>query len=196
MLTTIFNAQIAPGDKLNPAKWLTQLTKYYLGGEPIIQTTHNLLRILKQEPNMSIQDWHTTVRLNYENCDFPEAVDDQLQREIFVICLNDTYKRLRSDVISHDNFSTLTSAQILAKVQDFEDGLKTETAISQHHLKEAVNKISFVKPTNKHQLGNCTDSSSTPCRWCRRSPHASRNACPAKNDLARLWETGSLATCM
>lgn len=183
VLITTINAQIAPDDKLNQAaKWLTQLTKHYLGGEPIIQSTHNFLRILKQESSMSIQDWHTTVRLNYQKCDFPAAVDDRLQRDIFVIGLNDTYKRFRSDVISHDSFSTLTFAQIIAKARDFEDGLKTESAISQHHLEEAVNKISLVKPTNQHQPGNRTAASSTPCRWCGRSPHASRNACPTKND--------------
>ena len=99
-----------------------------------------------------------------------------------MIGLNDTYKHFRSDVISHDNFSTLTFAQIIAKARDFGDGLKTETAISQHYLEESVNKISFVKPTNKHQPGNRADTSSTPCRWCGHSPHTSRNACPAKND--------------
>ena len=130
VLTTTIDSQIAPDDKLNPAKWLAQLTKHYLGGEPIIQSTHNFLRILKQEPSMSIQDWHTTVRLNYQKCDFPAVVDDQLQRDIFVIGLNNTYKRFRSDVISHDNFTALTFAQIIAKARDFEDSLKTESAIS------------------------------------------------------------------
>ena len=115
MLTTTIDAQIPPDDKLNPAKWLTQLTKHYLQGVPIIQSTHNFLRILKQEPSMSIQDWHTTVRLNYQKCDFPAAVDDRLQRDIFVTGLNDTYKRFRSDVISHENFSTLTFPQIIGK---------------------------------------------------------------------------------
>ena len=123
----INNIIIPPEDKLNPAKWLTQLTKPYLGGEPIIQSTHNFLRILKQEPSMSIQHWHTTVRLTYQSCDFPAAVDDRLQCDIFVIGLNDTYKHFRSDVISHDNFSTLTFPQIIAKAQDFEDGPKTES---------------------------------------------------------------------
>ena len=44
VLTTTIDTQIPPDDKLNPAKWLTQLTKHYLGGEPIIQSTHNFLR--------------------------------------------------------------------------------------------------------------------------------------------------------
>ena len=179
VLTTTIDSQIAPDDKLNPAKWLAQLTKHYLGGKPIIQSTHNFLRILKQEPSMSIQDWHTTVRLNYQKCDFPAAVDDRLQRDIFVIGLNDTYKRSRSEVISHDNFTALTFPQIIAKARYFEDGLKTESAISQHH--EAVNKVLSGKQTNQHHPSNRTAASSTPCRWCGRSSIASRNACPAKN---------------
>ena len=51
---------------------------------------------------------------------------DKIQRDIFVIGLNDTYKRFRSDVISRETFATLTFAQVIAKAQDFEDGLKTE----------------------------------------------------------------------
>ena len=138
---------------------------------------------------MSIQDWHTTIRLNDQKCDFPAAVDDRLQRDIFVIGLNDTYKRFRSDVIRNDNFSTLTSGQIIAKARDFEDGLKTESVISQHHLAEAVNKISLVKPTNQHQPGNHAAASSTPSRWCGRSPHSSRSVCPAKNDTCHGCRT-------
>lgn len=63
VLTTTINAQIADKDKPQPAKWLTQLSQHYLGEEPIIQSTHNFLCILKQAPGMSIQDWHTLVRL-------------------------------------------------------------------------------------------------------------------------------------
>ena len=180
--TTTIDAQIPPDDKLNPAKWLTQLTKALSGRRAYNPKHTQLSPLLKQEPSMSIQDWHTTVRLNDQKCDFPAAVDDRLQRDIFVIGLNDTYKRFRSDVIRHDNFSALTFGQIIAKARDFEDGLKTESVISQHHLADAVNKISLVKPTNQHQPGNHAAASSTPCRWCGRSPHASCSVCPAKND--------------
>ncbi|PFX26788.1 Retrovirus-related Pol polyprotein [Stylophora pistillata] len=38
------------GDKGHPARWLSQLSEHYLGEEPIIQSTHNFLRLLKQEP--------------------------------------------------------------------------------------------------------------------------------------------------
>lgn len=131
---------------------------------------------------MSVQDWHTTVRLNYQKCDFPSAVDDRLQRDIFVIGLNDTYKRFRGDVIAHENFTALTFAQVIAKARDFEDGLKMESAISQHQLEETANRVASTKPINSRQSGNRSVAGSTTCRWCGRSPHSSRSACPAKND--------------
>ena len=56
VLTTTIDAQIAEDDKQHPAKWLAQLSLHYLGEEPVIQSTHNFLRILKQEPGMTIQD--------------------------------------------------------------------------------------------------------------------------------------------
>ena len=124
VLTTTIDAQIPDDDKQHPARWLAQLSQHYLGEEPIIQSTHNFLRILKQEPGMSIQDWHTLVRLEYQKCNFPTAVDDRLQRDIFVICLNDTFKPFRSDIIARENLSTLTFAQVISKARDFEAGLK------------------------------------------------------------------------
>ncbi|KAK3749290.1 hypothetical protein QZH41_007556 [Actinostola sp. cb2023] len=141
VLTTTIDAQIPTEDKFHPAKWLDQLSQHYLSGEPIIQSTHNFLRILKQDPGMTIQAWHTMVCLEYQKCYFPAAVDDRLQRDIFLIGLNDTFKRFRGDVISRENFTTLTFAQVIAKARDFEDGLKTESAITQHHLEEAANKV-------------------------------------------------------
>ena len=108
VLTATIDAQIADDDKQHPAKWLNTLSQHYLGEEPIMQSTHNFLRILKQEPGMSIQDWHTLVRLEYQKCNFPDAVDDCLQRDIFVIGLNDTFKHFRSDVTSRKNLATLT----------------------------------------------------------------------------------------
>lgn len=82
VLTRTIDAQISEDEKQNPAQWLTKLSQHYLGGEPIIQGTHNFLRKLKQEPGMSIQAWHTLVRLEYQKCNFPPAVDDRLQRDI------------------------------------------------------------------------------------------------------------------
>ena len=103
-LTTKIDAQIV--DKQHPARWLAQLSQHYLGGEPIIQRTHNFLHILRQEPGMSVQDWHTLVMLEYQKCNFPTAVDDGLQRDIFVIGLNDTFKPFRSDIIARENLPT------------------------------------------------------------------------------------------
>ena len=53
VLTTTIDAQIPDDDKQHPARWLAQLSQHYLGEEPIIQSTHNFLRILKQEPGMA-----------------------------------------------------------------------------------------------------------------------------------------------
>ena len=55
---------------------------------------------------MSIQDWHTLVRLEYQKCSLPTQVDDRLQRDIFMIGLNETFKKFLSDIISQENVST------------------------------------------------------------------------------------------
>ena len=91
VLTTTIDSKTLDEDKQNPAQWPFKLSQHYLGGEPIIQNKHNFLRILKQEPGMSIQAWPTLVCLEYQKCNFPTAVDDRLQRDIFVICLNDSF---------------------------------------------------------------------------------------------------------
>ena len=142
VLTTTIDAQIADEDKQHPARWLRQVSQHYLGEEPIIQSTHNFVRILRQEPGMSIQDWHTLVRLEYQKCNFHAAVDDRLQRDIFVIGLNETFKSFRSDIIARENLATLTFTQVISKARDFEAGLKTESAITKHHLEEAAHKVS------------------------------------------------------
>ena len=54
VLTTTIDSQIDNEDKQHPAKWLAKLSSHYLGEEPVIQSTHNFLRLLKQEPGMSI----------------------------------------------------------------------------------------------------------------------------------------------
>ena len=79
---------------------------------------------------MSIQQWHTVVRLEYQKCNFPSAVDDRLQRDIFVIGLNDTSKHFISDLISGENLTTLTFAQVISKALDFEAILKTKSAVT------------------------------------------------------------------
>ena len=90
---------------------------------------------------MSIQNWHTLSRSEYQKFNFPTVVDDRLQRDIFIIGLNDTFKPFQSDVIARKNLSTLSFAQVIAKARDFEAGLKTESAITKHHLEKAAHKV-------------------------------------------------------
>lgn len=139
---------------------------------------------------MSIQDWHTLVRSEYQKCHFPPAVDDRLQRDIFIIDLNDTFKPFRSDVIARENLSTLSFTQVISKARDFEAGLKTESAIAKHHLEEATHKVTpaIDKSKTPHHSSRrvkvrppCPSSTST-CLWCGRTPHANRRDCPASND--------------
>lgn len=63
MYSQLFDAPISDENTLNPDAWLHELTMHYLGAEPIIQSTHHFLRILKQDPHMSSQDWQRAVRL-------------------------------------------------------------------------------------------------------------------------------------
>ena len=141
-----------------------------VGGEPIIQATHRFLCSLIQEHGISIQNWHTEVHLHHQRCDFPSEAADRLQRDTFVIGLNDTFKRFRSDIIARDNFASLTFAQVVANARDDEDGLKTETTISQHQLEESANKVSSLKPTQHQQQATITPGSKL-CIWCGRFTH-------------------------
>ena len=120
-----FDIQISDQNKLNPAAWLQELTMHYLGAGLIIQSTHHFLKILKQDPNISIQDWQTPVILSFQKCNFLVDAADRLQRDIFVVRLNDTFKRHRSDVISRETFANFTFAQVITETRDFENGLKT-----------------------------------------------------------------------
>ena len=80
-------------------------------------------------------------------------------------------------ILSRDNFTTQTFSQVVAKARDFEDGLRTESGISQRQLEESFNKVSLSKPTDPsvHPA-----SGTTSCVWCGRSSHP-RSDCPAKN---------------
>ena len=190
VLTTTIDAQISEEEKQNPAQWLAKLSQHYLGGEPIIQSTHHFLRKLKQEPGMSIQAWHTLVRLEYQKCNFPTAVDDRLQRDIFVIGLNDSFRRFRSDIISHEDLTSLTFAQVISKARDFEASIQTDSAITQQHLEEAANKVTPIedrpkgpsRPPRRPIPPAISQTNSKTCIWCGRTPHATRRACPASND--------------
>lgn len=131
VITTI-DSQIDNEDKRQPARWSAKRSSHYLGEEPAIQSTHNFLRLLKYDPGITIQQWHTLVRLEYQKCNLPSAVDDRLQREIFTVDLNDTFKPFRSDVISRE--TTLTFVQVISKNRDFEATLNTESGINRFHV--------------------------------------------------------------
>ena len=111
---------------------------------------------------MTIQQWHTLVKLEYQKCNFPSAVDDRLQRDIFVIGLNDTVKPFRNDLISRENLTTLTFAQVISKARDFEASLNTESAITRQQLEESVHQVdtrwgySIQSDTQCNQIQNPT----------------------------------------
>ena len=190
VLTTTIDSQISDDEKQNPAQWLTKLSQHYLGREPLMQSTHNFLCMLKQEPGMSIQAWHTLMRLEYQKCNFPSAADDRLQRDIFVIGLNDSFRRFRSDMISRD-LTSLTFAQVISKASDFEASTRADSAITQQPLDEVAHKITSNGNKSKwpsHPSGRSTppasgNAQSNPCIWCGCAPHANRRDCPASNDI-------------
>ena len=122
--------------------------------------------------------------LSFQKCNFPVEAEDRLQRDIFLI-------GFRSDVISRETFATLTFAQVIAKARDFKDGLKTESSIAQHHLEEAVNKISSNKIPQAQTSQKTPKASSTPCQWCGKPSHRSRRECPAKN-AGKFYTSGQL----
>ena len=187
VLTATIDAQIADEDKGHPARWLTQLSQHYLGEEPIIQSTHNFLRLLKQELGMSVQAWHTLVHLEYQKCSFSTQVDDRHQRDIFIIGLNETLIKIRSDVISREDMSTLTFTQVISKARDFEAGLNTESAITKHQLEEMVHKVPSAGNKTPHRLPRRQPHvqpsviSSSSCQWRGKATHSARRDCPAAN---------------
>ena len=83
VVTTTIDSQIAGEEKQHPAKWLAKLSNHYLGEEPIIQFPQNFLRILRQDPGMSIQRWHIVARLEYQKCNFLQQLTTDY-REIFL----------------------------------------------------------------------------------------------------------------
>ena len=155
---------------------------------------------------MSIQQWHTLVRLEYYKCNFPSAVDDRLQRDIFVIGLNDTFKQFRSDLILRENLASLTFEQVINKARDFEAGLKTESAITKQQLEESVHQLTPSvsnkdttdaahkvtpnaiksrpprRPFRQRGFPASQSHASPTCLLCGHTPHAARRDCPAAND--------------
>ena len=131
------------------------------------------------------------MRLEYRKCNFPSAVDNRLQRDIFEIGLNDTFKHFRSDLISRENLTTLTFMQVISKARDFEASLKTKSAINRQQLEESVYQVTpgdaAYKVTPNVVKSKTPWSSSKPqgtlaCFCCDCTPHAARRDCPAAND--------------
>ena len=116
---------------------------------------------------------------------FPSAADDRLQRDIFVIGLNDAFRRFRDDIISYEDLTSLTFPQVISKARDFEASIQTGSAITQQHLEEKVTPTG-TKPTlprpPRRPTGPPTESARSTCIWCGRAAHPSRRHCPASND--------------
>ena len=102
---------------------------------------------------MSTQGWHTLVISGYKKYNFPTAVNDRLQRDIFIIGLNDTFKLFCSEVFARENSSTLSFTQVIFKARDFEAALKTELAIAKHRFEEAAHKITPAIEKSKLRTG-------------------------------------------
>ena len=71
---------------------------------------------------------------------FPISSGCRLQRDIFVIGLNDTFKHFRSDLISWENLTTLTFAQVIIWLVT-EASLKSESAMTRQQLEESVHQV-------------------------------------------------------
>lgn len=54
-------------------------------------------------------------------------------RGTFLSLVNYTFRR-RSDIISREDLTSLTFAQVISKARDFEASIQTDSAITQQHL--------------------------------------------------------------
>ena len=129
--------------------------------------------------------------LEYQKCSFPSAVDDRLQRDIFVLVLNDTFKPFRSDLIVRENLTTLTFAQVISKARDYEASLNTESAITRQQLEESVHQVTSGEDTAYEVTANAVKSKTHGVPPNHKVPLP---ASGADAHLSPLWQTGSLAT--
>lgn len=138
---------------------------------------------------MSIQAWHTLIRLEYQKCNFPTQADDRLQRDIFIIGLNETFKKFRRDIISRENLSTFTFSQVISKARAFEAGYNTESAITKHQLEEMVLKVASDVNKTSHRLNQHQPHAQpgllppSTCQWCGKATHSAKRDCPAANAI-------------
>lgn len=126
-------------------------------------------------------------------------MDDRLQRDIFVIGLNDTFRRFRSEIISREDLTSLTFAQAISKARDFEANIQTDSAITQQHLEEGAHKVTPTgdkpklpfRPPRRPTHPASGNTHSNTCIWCGRASHPTRRECPASNDTChgcgKLW---------
>ena len=92
------------------------------------------------------------MHVEHQKCNFPSAADDRLQRDIFVIGINDSFQRSCGDIISHEDLTSLTFTQVISKARDFEASIQTDSAITQQHLEEAANKVTPIRNKPKWQI--------------------------------------------
>ena len=85
------------------------------------------------------------MHVEHQKCNFPSAADDRLQRDIFVIGINDSFQRFCGDIISHEDLTSLTLTEVISKARDFEASIQTDSAITQQHLEEAANKVTPIR---------------------------------------------------
>lgn len=159
----------------------------------LFKAPHNFL---KQEPDMSTQGWHTLVISGYKKYNFPTAVNDRLQRDIFIIGLNDTFKLFCSEVFARENSSTLSFTQVIFKARDFEAALKTELAIAKHRFEEAAHKITPAIEKSKLRTGLHVFQVRRPA-FKVGAHHMQTTVTPRlKQHLPWRWKAGSLETSM
>ena len=84
---------------------------------------------------MTIQGWQTVVRLSFQKCNFPIKAEDKLQRDIFVIGLNDTYKHFRSEAY-------ITNHEVY-QVQSNPKGIFVDLDVCSHHTTWRSHRIEF-----------------------------------------------------
>ena len=162
---------LSNADKKLPYKWIAALDKHYLGAEPVQKSSYNFLRVITQPSGMCVSDWQTLVMSEYSKCRYPPEAADRLQRDIFLFGLNESLKNFRSDIVSREDMEVLTFSATVDKARAFEDGLRTESAVTERHLGEAVNAVS-------HKKGVQRKNTQKSCQWCGGNPHP-RRECPA-----------------
>ena len=111
-----------------------------------------------------------------------------MQRDIFVIGLNDAFQRFCCDIISHKDLTSLTFAQVISKVRDCDTSIQMDSAITQWHLEDSTHDVTSAgsKPKLLPCLPWCmtgppTESARSSCIWCGRTAHPMASAMVVAN---------------